>query len=230
MTQPITDRLKANRPRICEVKRCARPAHRFGGRCLTHDTNMRDRGHETANQITARDLKPWTHEAQGFVDAQASRNQPGVTAALRWLHSEMASAIDPGLLNRWATRDQRYQAWLAKASRDQVEPARLLATAIAVHLHRRYCPDRYPTDRFFAHQLGRHVVRCNGRQRARSGNASTVTSRAPSGLILKVAERYSTVLGALLIRASEHVADAIERAAQPPIAHEDLHAPFEQRP
>lgn len=219
MTEPIDQRLEriARRGfRRCEEQGCTNSAYGLGSRCGAHAKARRRCGHVTAGQVTHRELAPYVKAARAFVDRQDASGHSGVLNALAWMTERMREAQATGTLHSRTAAAVRWEHWLARFHRDGVEPVRILAAAIAVHLHRLDNPRRWPDDRFFAHQFGKHVLQVASRTSYVDGDRlRTRPLRKPSGLLLQVSWELHATFGRLLIRAAEQVHAEIHRPLGP---------------
>lgn len=226
MTQPLQQRLDSIAarwpPRRCAVPGCTRDAYRLGSRCMQHDRNTRHTGHPTAREITAASLRPYVKAAQTFVDQQAAAGHPGVAGVAAWLREKMERAQPVGALHRGTAAPIRWSHWLAKFRVDAVQPEQIIAVCIAAHWHRLNDPRAWPDDRYFLHQLGKHVLGVSGRRShiTQGERVSSAPLRKPSGVLLLAGAEMERAFGSLSARAAQHLdsqasAEPAERLPSP---------------
>ena len=205
MTEPIASRMRRNAGRVCQLPNCYRPVRRIGAHCTTHDSNIRDRGHPTASNITRGELRHCLKDARKFVDHQSKLAHPGILGAITLIERWGAGASIPSALHRGSSSVTRWNAWLYRFHREKLDAADVVAVAIACYWHRADFPVRYPSDHFFTFQLGKHVTALTGRVRVRTGLTSERTERRPSGLLVTAGRELERNLGVLFIRSAEHL-------------------------
>ncbi len=217
MTEPIKQRLDRvaarSVPKRCAVPGCLHDARRFGSMCGKHDQRVRHVGHPSASEISAQMLKPWAATALTFVHSQKSAGHTGFIAACAWLHGLMQGAVATGDLHRHTSPAIRWQHWLVKFRVDGVTPEQIIATGIACHLHRLNFPHLWPSDRHFAHQFGKHIIGISSRRHCvtKSGRLSSRPLRKPSGVMLLASGEIHNAIGVLLMRASQHLKDEMDK-------------------
>jgi hypothetical protein len=205
----------------CAVPRCGRPVDKVSLYCSTHDKCNECTGHPLGRTIRKGELKSFLGPAGAFIARHSEH--AGIKAALEWITKLFREAAE----RERSYPNDRLAAWLARMHRDAMEPERVLATMVALHLHREFDPRRYPSDRFARHQLAIRVLRLVPPRKRKSYLRTRINVQTRE----RLAERLNRALGVLAIRIAREVAAEHERRLQPTdraVAGSD--APFTTQP
>lgn len=204
--------------RPCEVSSCRLPIHQMGRYCLLHWTAKNSTGHPTAGRVSIMELRPYRKLAMHFIEQQQAAEHPGVLAAIEYLERRIATAVDTSSGSTAHLRPhQRVAFFLAWMRRDCLDPRLIVATGIAVELHSREQPHRWPDKAHADFQFGQAVA-CIARHRVRSGKSagrSNNNYRKPAGFCLQLARDLRDPLLPLYVKAAQHLHETAVRASLP---------------
>lgn len=143
---------------FCYVINCGRPRHGFSQYCQTHKQAQRRHGSPSQSAVSVHELKPFIDRVERRKSKNANSEAWGLMV-VRWgVVQDHAQAV----LQRLAEglpgpRTERVAAHHLAVVGHQVEPWRVVRTALAMYLLQDHRPSRFESDTSFDFQLVRRV-------------------------------------------------------------------------
>jgi hypothetical protein len=123
-----------NEAAACDREGCGCARFKLGRYCKSHARTYAATGHPTAPSVRRGTWLPYVVTALAFVREQLREEHPGIMEGVRWTAAELFPQRVVVTRSDAKRPHRSYQAALGRARRNGVEPADLLARAIAAEL------------------------------------------------------------------------------------------------